>query len=141
MSKLHYRDLVVWQRSIDLVPRVYVVVRALPRAETYALGDQLRRAAISIPANIAEGQARQHPREFLQYLAIARGSLAELNTLLILAQRLGYLTQQTLEEFDIALQEVAKPLHGLIRVLAKSLAANNQQPRTHNSLPRKVAKS
>ena len=141
MSKLHYRDLVVWQRSIDLVPRVYVVVRGLPRAETYALGDQLRRAAISIAANIAEGQARQHPREFLQYLAIARGSLAELNTLLILAQRLGYLTQQTLEEFDIALQGVAKPLHELIRVLAKSLAANNQQPRTHNSQPRKVAKS
>lgn len=141
MSKLHYRDLVVWQRAIDLVPQIYDVVRKLPPEETYALGDQLRRAAISIPANIAEGQGRQHPREFLQYLAIARGSLAELNTLLILAQRLDYLTPSVLNELDALLQSVAKPLHGLISTLAKSLAANNQEPGTNNPSPRKGAKS
>ena len=141
MSKLHYRDLVVWQRAIDLVPRIYAVVRKLPREETYALGDQLRRASISVPANIAEGQGRRHPREFLQYLAIARGSLAELNTLLILAQRLGYLTPSALDELDALLQNVAKPLHGLIGTVGKSLAANNQEPRTNNPDPRKGAKS
>ena len=127
--------------ATDLVPQIYAVVRKLPREETYALGDQLRRAAISIPANIAEGQGRQHPREFLQYLAIARGSLAELNTLLILAQRLDYLTPSALDELDDLLQSVAKPLHGLISTLANSLAANNQEPRTNNRDPRKGAKS
>ena len=141
MSKLHYRDLVVWQRAIDLVPQIYAVVRKLPREETYALGDQLQRAAISIPANIAEGQGRRHPREFLQYLAIARGSLAELNTLLILAQRLDYLTPPALDELDDVLQGVAKPLHGLMSTLAKSLPTNNQEPRTNNPDPRKGAKS
>lgn len=141
MSKLHYRDLVVWQRVIDLVPQIYAVVRKLPREEAYALRDQLRRAAISIPANIAEGQARQHPREFLQYLAIARGSLAELNTLLILAQRLDYLTPSTLDELNGVLQGVAKPLHGLMSALAKSLPTNNQEPKTQDHDPRKVAKS
>ncbi len=132
MSKLHYRDLVVWQRAIDLVPQTYVVVRKLPREETYALGDQLRRAAISIPANIAQGQARRHSRGFLQDLAIARGSLAKLNTLLILAQRLDYLTPATLGELNGPLQGVAKPLHGLMSSLAKSLAptTKNQEPRT-----------
>ena len=59
-EKSNYRDLVVWQRAIDLVPEVYQLVKQLPKEETYALGDQLRRAAVSIPANVAEGQARQH---------------------------------------------------------------------------------
>jgi four helix bundle protein len=136
MSKLHYRDLVVWQRAIDLMPHIYAVIRKLPREETYALGDQLRRAAISIPANIAEGQGRQHPREFLQYLAIARGSLAELNTLLIIAQRLDYLTPPALDELDNVLQGVAKPLHGLMGTLAKRLPTNNQEPTPRPDRPR-----
>ena len=77
----NYRDLKVWQESMDLTPEVYRLQRKLPKEETYGLGDQIRRAAVSIPANIAEGHARQHTKEFLQYLAIARGSLAELETL------------------------------------------------------------
>ena len=132
MAKSHYRDLVVWQRAIDLVPCIYFVARTLPPEERYALGDQLRRAAISIPANIAEGQARQHPKEFLQHLTIARGSLAELDTLLLLAKRLDYLDQRTFDDLKLGLEQVAKPLHGLIAcIISRFLpATRNQQPIT-----------
>lgn len=80
-----HQDLIVWQRAMQLVPLVYAVARRLPVEERYALADQLHRAAVSIPANIAEGQARQHHREFIQALTIARGSLAEVDTLLMIA--------------------------------------------------------
>jgi four helix bundle protein len=84
-----YRELQVWQRAMELVPAVYGVARLFLAQERYALADQLRRAAISVPANIAEGQARQHRREFIQALTIARGSLAEVDTLLLISVRLS----------------------------------------------------
>jgi four helix bundle protein len=117
--KNNYRDLVVWQRAIELVPEVYQLVKQLPKEETYALGDQLRRAAVSIPANIAEGQARQHQKEFLQHLSIAKGSLAELHTLLVVAQKLGYVTAAQLESIEQGLSEVARPLNGLMSSLRR----------------------
>src|SRR3990172_7283774 len=112
-EKNNYRDLVVWQRAIDLVPEVYQLVKQIPKEETYALGDQLRRAAVSIPANVAEGQARQHHKEFLQHISIAKGSLAELHTLLVVAQRLGYISAAQLESVEQKLSEVARPLRPL----------------------------
>jgi four helix bundle protein len=137
-GETHYRDLVVWQRAIDLVPCIYSVARTLPPEERYALGDQLRRAAISIPANIAEGQARQHPKEFLQHLAIARGSLAELDTLLIMAKRLYYIDQNAFDALSLSLEQVAEPLHGLIARLAdySSPATRSQQATTTLRSPR-----
>lgn len=113
----NYQDLAVWQRAMDLVPRIYELTRGFPKHETYALGDQMRRAAVSIPANIAEGQARQHPKEFLQHLAIAKGSLAELHTLLIVAQRLEYLEAMALAEWEDALSQIRRPLVGLMAKL------------------------
>jgi four helix bundle protein len=130
--KQHYRDLVVWQRAIHLVPEIYRLVQRLPKHETYALGDQMRRAAVSIPANIAEGQARQHPREFLQHLAIAKGSLAELDTLLIVAEKLGYLDAESLQRMQMDLGEIGRPLNGLMAKLA-SPRTGNQQPTTPSS--------
>ncbi|WP_206751898.1 four helix bundle protein [Luteimonas cucumeris] len=127
-----YRDLVVWQRAMDLVPAVYAVARALPKEETYALGDQLRRAVVSIPANIAEGQARQHRKEFLQYLAIAKGSLAELTTLLLVVERIGYMSAETLAPARIALSRVASPLHGLITTL-RHRTPEPQNPKTQKT--------
>ena len=118
-EKNNYRDLVVWQRAIDLVPEVYQLVKQLPKEETYALGDQLRRAAVSIPANVAEGQARQHHKEFLQHLSIAKGSLAELHTLLVVAQRLEYISAAQLESLEQKLSEVARPLNGLLASLRR----------------------
>jgi len=115
-----YRDLVVWQRAIDLAPKVYELLKGFPKEETYALGAQIRRAVVSIPANIAEGQARQHPKEFLQHLSIAKGSLAELHTLLIVAQRLSYLSPEQLATMENELAQIGRPLSGLITRLRRS---------------------
>src|SRR3989337_842648 len=88
-----YRDLIVWKKSIDLVGRIYSCTRSFPKAEMYGLTSQIRRAGISIPANIAEGQARNSKGEFLQFLGIAQGSLAELETLILICQNLAYIQQ------------------------------------------------
>jgi four helix bundle protein len=119
-GKQGYRDLVIWQRAIDLVPAVYAVVRSFPKHETYALSDQIRRAVVSIAANIAEGQARQHRKEFLQHLAIARGSLAEVHTLIVVAQRLRYVSDMQVADLDKQLAEIARPLNGLMSKLGKT---------------------
>ncbi len=108
-----YQDLVIWQRAIELVPVVYATVKCFPKHEQFAMSDQMRRAVVSIAANIAEGQARQHQKEFLQYLSIARGSLAELHTLLIVAQRLQYISPDQLKHIELLLGEIRKPLRGL----------------------------
>jgi four helix bundle protein len=85
-----FRDLEVWRLGLDLAETVYRCTAAFPKIETYGLAAQMRRAAVSVPSNIAEGRARNSSKEFLQYLSIARGSLAELETQLELAVRLGY---------------------------------------------------
>lgn len=85
-----YRDLEVWQMGIGLVKRVYRLIRELPSEERFALGDQMRRAAVSVPANIAEGWARDHTKEYLRFISIARGSLAELDTFFTLCIELEY---------------------------------------------------
>ena len=110
-----YRDLIVWQRAMALVPVVYRLVRKLPKEENWALSDQIRRAAISVPANIAEGQARQHKMEFVQYLAIARGSLAELDALLQTASNLEYIQPDDLGVTERLITEVRRLLQGLIQ--------------------------
>ncbi len=86
-----YRDLLVWQEGIDLVTNVYALSRNFPGEEKYALSDQMKRAAVSIPANIAEGHARSSRKEFLHYISISLGSLAELETHLTIASKLKYL--------------------------------------------------
>ncbi|KPJ63548.1 hypothetical protein AMJ44_14325 [candidate division WOR-1 bacterium DG_54_3] len=101
-----YKDLLVWQKGIELVKGVYQLVKKFPREETYVLGDQLRRAAISIPSNIAEGQAKRHVPEF--------GSLAELNTQLIIAKELGYLDQSALGGIENKIVELRKMISTLI---------------------------
>ncbi len=112
-----YRDLKVWQKAMDLVPMAYRMTRSLPKHEQYALADQIRRSVVSVPANIAEGQARRHTREFVQHLSIARGSLAELHTLLLVAERLQYLKREELATIEEAIVDVRMPLSGLINRL------------------------
>jgi four helix bundle protein len=109
-----FRDLRVWQTAMEIVPAVYRLVRLLPQEERFALGDQIRRAAVSIPSNIAEGHARRYTKEYLQHLSIARGSLAELHTLLLLAEKLGYLQPQQVNPVENALQDLRMPLAGLM---------------------------
>src|SRR6478609_6941129 len=89
-----YRDLIAWQKSMDFVMDVYRTTKTFPRDETYALAGQLRRAAVAIPSNIAEGRARFSPNEFFFFLARARGSLVEVETQLMIAQNLEYFTPE-----------------------------------------------
>src|SRR5262249_8959697 len=109
------RELLVWQRAMELVPVVYRIARHLPAEERYALGNQLRRAAVSIPANIAEGQARQHRREFVQSLSIARGSLAEVDTLLRITVALGYVSAEEIKPVLALALSVRQLLQKLIQ--------------------------
>lgn len=92
MTVHSFRDLRVWQSAMELVVGVYTITRTLPKSEIYALSNQMQRAAVSIPANIAEGHARRNLREYLHFLSVARGSLAELETYLELIQRVSYAT-------------------------------------------------
>lgn len=112
-----YRALRVWQRAVDLTLASYGVVGRLPAVERYGLASQIRRSAVSVPANIAEGYARDRPGEFLHHLAIAAGSLAELQTLLTLSGRLGYSTAEQLAcPLSLAL-ETERMLHSLRRAV------------------------
>ncbi len=93
MAVKSYNDLIVWQKSMDLVVEVYKLVRNLPKEELYALSNQMRRAAVSVPSNIAEGQKRNSTKEFVQFLSFAKGSAAELQTQLLICNRLDYFTE------------------------------------------------
>ena len=97
MSNYGFKDLIVWQKSMALTKEIYVLVKRLPKEELYALSDQMRRAAVSIPSNIAEGQGRTSPKEFAHFLSIANGSKAELETQLLLCVELGYLESQEIQ--------------------------------------------
>ncbi len=113
MSEIRsYRDLQVWQRSMDFVVILYQKTNNFPSSEMYGLTNQMRRAAVSIPSNIAEGHTRTRA-EFGRFLRIARGSLAELETQLDLAQRIGYLPQSQFEELTTELTIIGKQLTNL----------------------------
>ena len=98
MSKQTHKDLEIWQRGIDFVSRIYLATKQFPKDEEYGLKSQMRRAAVSYPSNIAEGAARASEKEYTQFLYIALGSLSELETQVILAERLGYLQGTSLLE-------------------------------------------
>ena len=114
MEKPH-KKLDVWKLSMDLAVRSYQATEAFPREERFSLTDQIRRSAVSIPSNIAEGAARQTKKEFANYLHIAQGSLSELDTLLELASRLEYLSLQEWDALNPEMERVDKMLSGLIR--------------------------
>jgi len=112
-----YRDLIVWKKSMSLVLNVYRSTNAFPKTETYGLVSQLRRAAVSVPSNIAEGQARLSTAEFKQSLGHARGSLMEVETYILLGQELGYLEHDQSESLLAGTAEVGKILNGLLNSL------------------------
>ncbi len=115
-----YQDLEVWHKAMDLVVLCYKMSNGFPRNEVYGLASQLQRAAVSIPANIAEGRERQHSREFLQYLSIAYSSLAELETHIHIARRLGYIDENKFSEMVEKTAEIGKMLNGLRKSVAKT---------------------
>ncbi|MGI9103783.1 MAG: four helix bundle protein [Terriglobales bacterium] len=113
-EKRHYKDLLVWQKSLAVVRDIYKLTGRFPGTERYGLADQMRRAAVSIPRNIAEGQAHHSTREFLHFLHHARGSLAELNTQMLIAMDLGYVPKETGEPLLKRIEEISRMLNGLI---------------------------
>ena len=111
MTTIHsYRELVVWQKAMTLVELIYEATRQFPKEELYGLTNQIRRAAVSIPSNIAEGQARKSTAEFRNFLSIAQGSRAEVETQILIAIRLNYLQQTSATPILSLLEELSKML-------------------------------
>jgi len=119
MSFKSYRDLEVWQKAMDLVVICYQIANEFPKNEIYGLASQLQRAAVSVPANIAEGRERQYSKEFLQHLSIAYGSLAEVETHVQIAERLDYIDSNKVEQILEKTSEVGKMLNGLRKSIGK----------------------
>ena len=115
-----YRELFAWQKAMDFTTEVYRVTRRFPKEELYGVTSQLRRAAISVPSNIAEGQGRQTTGEFRQFLGHARGSLLETETQILLSERLEYLDHETTENLLKQAAEVGRILNGLMNSLKGS---------------------
>ena len=119
MALKSYRELEVWQKAMDLVVICYQMTKNFPKNETYGLAGQLQRAAVSIPANIAEGRQRQYSKEFLQHLSIAYGSLAEVETHVLIAGRLNYIDKAQTDDLLNKTAEVGRMLNGLRRSIQK----------------------
>lgn len=118
MSVRSYRDLIAWQKAMDLVDGIYDNTNNYPSDERFGLTSQTRRSAVSIPCNIAEGHARDSTKEFLHFLSITSGSLAELETQLILGERLGFLEQASSKQRLAECAEVSRIVSGLRRSLS-----------------------
>jgi four helix bundle protein len=114
-----YRDLSVWQKAMDMVETCYRVTESFPGHQQFGLTSQVQRAAVSVPANIAEGHGRQTTGDYLRHLAMARGSLTELETHVQIAARLRYLDAEAAERLLAATSEIGKMLNGLITSLRK----------------------
>jgi len=112
-----YKDLVVWQRAVTMVTEVYRATQSFPREEMYGLTSQLRRSAVSVASNIAEGQGRISKGEFRQFLGMARGSLIEMETQIVIAGNLGYMKAETAHHVTTCSAEVSRLLNGLMQAL------------------------
>ena len=117
MAVKSFHDLIVWQKAMQLVEEVYRLTQSFPKEELYGLTNQVRRAAVSIPSNIAEGQGRNSTKEFQHFLSIARGSLYEVITQLLIAQGLKYVTEAQLQPANGLTDEVGRLIHGLLNSL------------------------
>jgi four helix bundle protein len=115
-----FRELRVWQKSMELVEKVYLLTQDFPKQETYGLTSQVRRAVISIPSNIAEGHTREHIKEYLHHLSMAQASLAEVETQLEIAARLKYLRSNQLSELLPEIGSLGKQLYALRNALLRA---------------------
>lgn len=120
-----YEDLIVWQKSMDLVTQIYALFDNMPNIEKYALIDQMRRSAVSIPSNIAEGQGRGSDKDFLKFLYIARGSIYELQTQLELCVRLNYFNDDYVATVKTLITEVSKMVNVFIIKLQENVNSSN----------------
>ncbi|HPO55900.1 MAG TPA: four helix bundle protein [Ignavibacteriaceae bacterium] len=110
-----HKDLIVYRKSIDFVTLVYQITKQFPKEELYSLANQMRRAAISIPSNISEGAARNHNKEFIQFLYIALGSASEIETQILISYNLKYISEEDFKVMDNLIIEIRKLINGLIK--------------------------
>jgi four helix bundle protein len=134
-----YRDLIAWQKAMELVESIYKLTARLPDAERYGLVAQLRRAAVSIPSTLAEGHARASTREFVRFLSISRGSLAEVETQILLADRLGFISAEAAHQVLERCDEQGRLLRGLMKALDQKIPSRDQKralaPRPSSLVP------
>jgi four helix bundle protein len=129
MAVKQYQELIAWQKGIALVTEIYQASSSFPRDEMYGLTSQLRRAAVSVPSNVAEGQGRASTGEFIQFLCHARGSLFEVETQVIVAHNLNYLSKAQHDLLIAKISELGRILNGLIRsVQLRKKSGTNHQP-------------
>jgi four helix bundle protein len=110
-----YKDLIVWQKSIQLITDIYALTKTFPMDERFGIVSQINRAVISIPSNIAEGWGRELSKNYLQFLRISRGSLMETETLILIAKNLDYINEKDFYQINVKIEEVGKILQGLIK--------------------------
>ena len=115
-----YKQLHIWQKAMELTVQIYRIVKLLPKEELYALSYQMRRAAVSIPSNIAEGQSRNNPKEFVHFLNIAKGSNAELFTQLLICERVGYISPENLHTAKELSDDLARMITAFIKTVNDS---------------------
>lgn len=126
MAKAHYKDLIVWKKAVDLAEAVYIATEDFPKREHLGLAAQIRKSAVSIASNIAEGAARETNKEFKQFIVVTRGSSAELQTQMLIAARRNYITKETYVSLSAQLNEIGKMTFALrksINVPAKRPAS------------------
>ena len=121
MNISSFRELRVWQLGMDLAERIYILTDSFPKSETYGITSQIRRSAVSIPSNLAEGHGRNSTKEFLQFIAISFGSICELETQILLSYRLKYINKDDLETILALLTETSKTIRGLQKALKAKL--------------------
>jgi len=124
MEQSSYHELIVWQKAMELAVIIYNLTKKLPKEELYSLSDQMRRAAISISSNIAEGQDRDTNKEFVRFLTFSRGSKAELETQLLICVKVGFLKETEISEAMDLLKEIGKMLTSLINKLKTETTTN-----------------
>jgi four helix bundle protein len=120
-ARISHKDLILWQKAMDLASLVYLASLELPKTELFGLTSQLRRAGTSIPSNIAEGSARRSTKEFLYFLHVARGSMAELETQVLLAHKIGYFSESRAMELQRSIDDVGRILSSVIAGLRRRL--------------------
>lgn len=129
MSASDYSKLKIWQKGIEIAEEMYNCTKNLPKEELYGLTSQMRRSAVSIPSNIAEGSQRNSRKDFSHFVSIAKGSVAELETQLILASKFGYIEMSTVKQLQIKLEELSRMLHGF----HSQLIVENSDLKPHTS--------
>jgi four helix bundle protein len=130
MSQSGYKDLIAWQKGMELVAAIYDATDRFPSNEQFGLVSQLRRAAVSVPSNIAEGKAHYSNRDFVRFLRHSRGSLAEIETQILIAQQRKYLNSETTASLTQKIDELGRILSGLIKSLSKAEQTRDSGLRT-----------